>query len=238
MDSDKKNPLKSSSTILAVGFFLAVLVGANHFFRQENHKPDSARLFSDADLIIIPKTAEKFSSRFVVSDTEKPLYLPPGTLEKLSSEPEINRLTYQVHLGKPPSDCCTYIDGPIIAFEEESDFILSPLIAERRKKEPMLNNELLEGSAIHDYLGLITDIQLFSNDTKITGYLKRTGTNLDNCIFMRVKDIAEISNEYLPDYPPAGISVIFIQLNKTVGVKDFIAKIQQTYPDITVLPAG
>jgi len=237
MISDK-NPAKNVVILLLGGLCLAVLTGAAFFAREVNNEAKTIADLLGVDIIIIPKTADKYASQFVVADVEKPLYLPPDMFERLRNEPGIERLTYHVHLGKPRSDCCTYIDGPIIAFEEKSDFIVTPLIAERRKKPPLTRHEVIEGGAIHDYLGLITDILLFNNNIKIAGHLKPSGTNFDNCVFMRVEDIAAISPEDLSSYPQGSVSVIFIQLNATTKVSEFAAKIQKLYPSTSTISKG
>ncbi len=231
-------PVNTAVKILLICLTLAGVFWAVFFVREVNKKAGTIADLLGADIIVIPEAAADNACQFVVADVEKPLYLPSGTLERLQKEPGVERLTYQIHLGKPPSDCCTYIDGPIIAFEEKSDFIITPFIAERRKDGLLTTHEVLEGGKIHDYLGLITDILLFNNNTRITGYLKYSGTNFDNCVFMRVEDIASISHEDLPDYPSGSVSVIFVRLSAAGKVSELTEKIQKSYPGIAVIRKG
>ncbi|MBR9690223.1 hypothetical protein GOV08_00910 [Candidatus Woesearchaeota archaeon] len=234
----EKKTVKVAIIILKSCLALSVLFGAAFFIREVNKQTKTIADLLDVDIIIIPKAAENYPSRFVVADVKKPLYLPPEILEHLPDDPKIEELTYHVHLGKPPSDCCTYIDGPIIAFEEKSDFIIGPLIAERRKNGPLTKHEILEGGAINDYLGLITDIILFNNDIKIVGHLKHSDTNFDNCVFMRIEDVATISPKDLPNFPQGSVSVIFVNLNATANVSEFTAKIKKSYPYTSTISKG
>lgn len=234
----ERKSVKTAVIVLSGCLILAGLFGIFFIVREVDKPPITIADVLDVDLIILPKEAESFASRFVVADVKNLLYLPPEILDQLRSDPKIEKLTYHVQLGKPPSDCCTYIDGPIIAFEEKSDFILTPLIAQRRTNKPLAGNEVLEGGAINDYLGLITDILLFNNNIKIVGHLKHSDTNFDNCVFMRIEDVAAISPEYRPDFPPGSVSVIFLQLNPAVNISEFVEQIKNSYPYISTISKG
>lgn len=191
-----------------------------------------------ADIILVPAAAKNMAEQFVLHKKEATLYMDKAVLEKLESLPELEKITYQIHLGKAPADCCTYVDGPVVAFDSQSDFILTPLLADPLQLRSFRSGDIYEGSAIYDYLGLVTDIALYENNTKIVGRLRRTNTGLDECIFMHQEDISRIASEKISNYSPGDVSVIFLIVKKGANPGTVAAEIRETFPQLGVVAKG
>jgi putative ABC transport system permease protein len=176
------------------------------------------------------------AEEFILESLIKTFYMDEFVFESISDLPEIEKATYHIYLQTLSAGCCSIDEGQVIAFNPETDFVISPWLKEG---PPKLNpSEVYVGSYVYDYLGLINTASLFGQGVKVVGHLQETGTGLDRGIFMRMDDLKKVTQQTIGDYKDGKISIIFMKVKKGVNPENVVAKIRNINPRLGILTRG
>ncbi|MDW7774114.1 MAG: ABC transporter permease [Desulfobulbaceae bacterium] len=220
----------------AVGLLVSLLVFALLFNRAVKDDIEAASQKLGADLVLVPVEAVSMAEEFILESKKKDFYMEKEIFDKVSSMPEVKEATYQIYMETLESGCCGIEEGQVVAFDPETDFVISPWF--RTQPPPLGQGEVYVGSYVYEYLGLINTTILFNQKVKVVGNLRETGTGLDHGLFMRVEDLNRISAEVTGKYSPGKISIIFIKLKEGVDFDLFTNKIQENFPNTGMMTRG
>jgi len=221
---------------MAVGLLVSLLVFALLFNRAVQDDIDSASKKLGADIVMVPAEAITKAEEFLLESKKKDFYMDKAVYDKVRTMPEVKAATYQIYLQTLQSGCCSIVAGQVVAFDPQTDFVISPWFSS--PPPPLKNGEVYIGSYVYEYLGLIDTPTLFNHKVKVVGDLDKTGTGLDHGLFMRVEDLNKISNEVQGKYKPGDISIIFIKLKKGVDIREFNNKLEVMFPNIGTMTKG
>lgn len=104
----------------------------------------------------------------------------------------------------------------VVTFDQDSDFIVSPWLKERLKRR-LKKGEAIVGheSFLNINLGLMEiDSVLFGNTFRIVSSLDKTGTGLDNAIFISDENMEVIIKNGKVGIKPDQISILFAKVKK------------------------
>ncbi|MBI5556295.1 MAG: ABC transporter permease [Deltaproteobacteria bacterium] len=220
---------------LAVSLLVALLSFALLFTKAVREDIDAATRRLGADIVIVPSEAKTMADEFILESVIKTFYMDDLVFDSVMDLPEIAAGTYQIYLHTLSSGCCSIDEGQVIAFNPDTDFVVTPWL----KGAKQLNEgEVFIGSYVYDYLGLISTAKLFGSGVKIVGHLEETGTGLDRGIFMRIDDLNKISKEAMGEYAPGNISIIFLKVKEGADVDQVVAKIRKINPRIGIMTRG
>lgn len=220
----------------AVSLLVSLLVFALLFNRAVHDDIEAASKKLGAEIVMVPVGAIEKAEEFILESKKKDFYMDREVYEKVKDLPEIEKATFQIYLETLESGCCSIVEGQVVAFDPETDFVISPWFSEPPK--PLEEGEVYIGSYVYEYLGLIKTMALFNKEVKVVGDLRETGTGLDHGIFMRVEDLDKISASVTGKYSPGKISIIFIKLKEGVELVDATNKIQGMFPNIGTMTRG
>ncbi|MCL7486572.1 MAG: ABC transporter permease [Desulfobulbaceae bacterium] len=220
----------------AVSLLVSLLVFALLFNRAVHDDIEAASRKLGAEIVMVPVEAIEKAEEFILESKKKDFYMDREVYEKVKDLPEIEKATFQIYLETLESGCCSIVEGQVVAFDPETDFVISPWFSEPPK--PLEEGEVYIGSYVYEYLGLIKTMALFNKEVKVVGDLRETGTGLDHGIFMRVEDLDKISASVTGKYSPGKISIIFIKLKEGVELVDATNKIQGMFPNIGTMTRG
>lgn len=169
-----------------------------------------------ADLLVVPVGARSNAEEFLLESKEAAFYMPKSIIDRVRKIEGIENLTYQTYLTTISGLCCDIAPTRIIAFNQESDFIVNPWL------QKSLGRKLKRGEAIAGYetdynLGFeLLDVEktIFNNKFKIVGVLDKTGTGLDNALFMDEENLNDIIASGKSPLKTGEISIIFAKLKK------------------------
>jgi len=221
---------------LAVSLLVSLLVFALLFNRAVNDDIEAASKKLGADIVMVPVDAMQMAEEFILESKKKDFYMDREVFEGVSALPEIQNATFQIYLETLESGCCSIVAGQVVAFDPETDFVISPWF--RDAPPPLKEGEVYIGSYVYEYLGLIDTPTLFNKQVKVVGHLFETGTGLDHGIFMRIDDLNKISEAVVGKYKPGKISIIFLKVKEGVDLDDITDKIQVMYPNIGMMTRG
>ncbi|MCB2183306.1 MAG: ABC transporter permease [Desulfobulbaceae bacterium] len=221
--------------VLAVSLLVALLVFAMLFAKAVREDIAAATKRLGADIVIVPPEAKSMAEEFILESLEKTFYMDEFVYESVIDMPEIAAGTYHIYLNTLDSGCCSIDEGQVIAIDPDTDFVVSPwLVGDARLQE----GEVLVGSYVHEYLGLIDTATLFGSGVKVVDHLEETGTGLDHGIFMRIQDLKKITAEAIGQYKPNNISIIFLKVKEGLNVDQVVAKIRNINPRIGIMTRG
>lgn len=220
----------------AVGLLVSLLVFALLFNRAVQDDIEAASRKLGADLVLVPVEAVSMAEEFILESKKKDFYMDKKIFDSVRAMPEVKEATYQIYMETLESGCCGIESGQVIAFDPETDFVISPWF--KQPPPPLGQDEVYIGSYVHEYLGLINTTTLFNQKVQVVGNLQETGTGLDYGLFMRVEDLNRISAEVTGKYTPGKISIIFLKLQEDVELDDFIAQIQRQFPNTGRMTRG
>lgn len=221
--------------MVAVGLLVALLVFALLFKQAVQDDLEQATKRLGADIVIVPSQAKSMAEEFILESKEKIFYMDKAIYDELKDMEEIAASTYQVYLNTLDSGCCSIIEGQVIAFNQEKDFVIKPWI---QNAVPLQKGEVYVGDYVWQYLGLIDTIALFGQDIKMVGHLEETGTGLDHGLFMRLADLDDITDEALGTYKRGQISIIFLKIKEGLDIDRVVAKIRDINPRLGIMTRG
>ena len=220
----------------AVALLVSLLVFALLFNRAVNDDIEAATKKLGAEIVMVPVEAIEKAEEFILESKKKDFYMDKRIYDEVRKLPEIKEATFHIYLETLESGCCSIVEGQVVAFDPETDFVIAPWFDE--SPEPLGDGEVYIGSYVYEYLGLIKTLALFNKEVTVVGDLKETGTGLDHGIFMRVEDLDIISASVTGKYTPGQISIIFLKLQEGVELLDVTNKIQTMFPNTGTMTRG
>lgn len=212
----KRKQLRTWILVAAIALLVSVLVFAFSFVRRVN---SSIRLTSErlgADVIVVPAGSRGAAEDVLLENRAKSFYMDKGIIDRVKVVKGIETLTHQTYLVTMQGLCCDVPESMVIAFNQETDFIVKPWLKGK------LNRTLGKGEAIVGYesafninVGLMEiDSVLFGNVFRMIGVLDKTGTGFDNAIFLGDENINDIIEKGKTGIKPGRISIIFLKVKK------------------------
>lgn len=221
--------------VLAVAMLVSLLVFALLFNRaiKEDIKAASQKL--GADIVVVPVEAVELAEEFILESDEKTFYMNEFIFESMRDLPIIEQATFHVYLDTLESECCSIIEGQVVAIDQATDFVVKPWLDTDQELEA---GQVYVGSYVHEFLGLINTATLFGKDINVVGHLRETGTGLDHGIFMRKQDLDDITTEATGQRGPEDISIVFLKLKDGVDLDDAVAAIRSVNPSVGLMTRG
>jgi putative ABC transport system permease protein len=233
----KRKSFRTGVLIFAIGLLVSLLIFATSFTISVSSslKKSSDRL--GADLVVVPVGARGFAEEFLLESKNTSFYMPKTIIDKIKKVEGVEALTYQTYLSSISGLCCDILPTRIVAFDQKTDFIVKPWLPKDLGR-PLEKGEAIAGYGTAENLGLgLLNIEatIFNNRFKIIGVLERTGTGLDNALFMTEENLAGIIESGKSPLKKGEISIIFLKLKKGLD-PDYIGRvIEGEYVDVDVV---
>ena len=133
-----------------------------------------------ADVIVVPKEYERDMADALFQGTISAFNFDMKWLDEISGVPGIAKASPQLYLKTLAADCCS-TSVQLIAFEPETDFIITSWLADDGIALPK-TGEVIVGSKITPEED--GNIIFFNQPYKVVGQLEETRSNYDACVFM------------------------------------------------------
>ena len=147
---------------------------------------DSLRLARDrlgADVVVVPRGSVTGVEGALLLGNATNTYMPRAVVDKVRAVPGVAQASPQLYLtSMANSSCCSVSLMFMFAFDPATDFTIEPWLKEK------LGHDLQEGQAVGGSDVFVPEgadkIKLYGYDFDLVGNLERTGTNLDQTLFM------------------------------------------------------
>lgn len=234
----KRRPARTTILIMAIGLLVSALVVAASFVRRVESSIRSTTERLGADLIIVPTGSRGAAEDVLVENRVKTFYMDRALADRVRRVPGIGRVTAETYLATVGGACCDVPDTMVVAFDQESDFVVRPWLKEKLGR-PLRKGEAIVGceSALNIGLGLTDmDAVLFGNTFRMVGVLDRTGTALDTAVFIDENNIDDLIRKGKPNVGPGQVSVIFAKVEMGYDPREVSGRIEDTIVEVDAVP--
>ncbi len=212
----RRKAFRTAVLVFAIALFVVLLVFAVSFSISITSTIDRVSQRLGADIIAVPVGARTEAQEYLLESRNTSFYMPQEIIDEVKQIEGIRSVTHQTYVSSIDGLCCDVIPTMLVAFDQETDFIIKPWLNEAIGRE-LKPGEAIAGAGTAENLGLglvVVEATLFNTPFSIVGELESTGTGLDNALFMTEESLEDIRDSGLSPLGPDDISVIFIQLEE------------------------
>jgi putative ABC transport system permease protein len=230
----KRRPARAMILVMAIGLLVSALVFGLSFVRRVE---SSIRKTTDrlgADLLVVPTGSRGSAEDVLIDHRVKSFYMDRALVDRVRRVRGIERVTAQTYLVTVGGACCDVPDTMVVAFDQESDFVVRPWLS-RVLGRKLGHGEALVGSesALNIGLGLTDmDAVLFGNVFRMVGVLDKTGTGLDTAVFVDQGNVEDLIKKGKPRVGPNEVSVIFAKVEEGVDPQEVAGRIEDSIIEV------
>jgi len=237
------NPLRSwlvgGCALLVAGMVLSTVI----ISRGGEESLRLARERLGADVVVVPRGSVTGVEGALLLGNATNTYMPRGVVDSVSAVPGVASASPQLYLtSMANSSCCSVSLMFMFAFDPVTDFTVEPWLKEK------LGHDLQEGQAVGGSDVFVPEgqdkIKLYGYDFDLVGNLERTGTNLDQTLFMTFpsayamqevsKTQAKMSLPLLSDTA----SSVLVKVDPGADRTQVAAAITAAVPEVQAVPAA
>lgn len=234
----RRKPVRTGILIFAIALLVSALVFAVSFVQRVNGsiRKSSERL--GADVVVVPDNARGEAEEVLLENRIRSFYMDRSLLDRVRSVKGVDKVTEQIYLVTMSTMCCSVPEALVVAFNQDTDFIIKPWLKEKLKR-PLVKGEAVAGdeSSFNIRLGLVeVDSMLFGNVFRIVATMDKTGTGLDNAVFIGMENMEGIyASGKAKNVPPGKISVAFVKVKPGVDPAAVAMEIENTIIEVDTM---
>ncbi len=210
----QRKKFRTGILVFSITLIVSVLVFGVSFILNVNSGVRRASDRLGADLIVVPVGARGYAEEVLLESKVKSFYMNKNVIERIKRIEGIDTVTFHTYITTIQGVCCDIPEATVVAFNQGSDFIVQPWL-EKAIGRKLEKNEAIVGHESFLNIGMgLMDAMLFGTRFRIMGALEKTGTGLDNAIFMSDENIEEILQKGKAPLKPDVISIIFAKVQK------------------------
>lgn len=233
----KRKPLRTAILIFAISLMVSALVFSFSFVRRVSTSISLTSQRLGADILVVPAGARGFAEDVLLESKVTSFYMSRDIIERVRAVKGVDRLTYQTYLTTMYGLCCGVPETLVVAFNQETDFIIKPWVNQKFGRKLLLGEAFVGcESAMNIRLELVAiDSVLFGNAFKMVGVLDPTGTGLDTALFIDEENLGDIMRKGKTDLRPNQISIIFIKVKERFNANKVAGDIEDTIVEVDTM---
>jgi putative ABC transport system permease protein len=226
----RRRPTRTAILVVAIGLLVCVLVFALSFVRRVESGIRTASDRLGADLIVVPTGSRGAAEDVLLDNAVKTFYMDRSVADRVRALKGVARVTTQTYLATLPGGCCDVPATMVVAFDQDSDFVVAPWLPRRLGKRLDVGEAIVGSESAFNISVGLTQIQgkVFGKVFQIVGVLDKTGTGLDTAIFMDERSLEELLHKGTARPPPGAISVAFVKVAKGVDPATVAGLVEDT----------
>jgi putative ABC transport system permease protein len=225
----KRKPLRTGILMFAIALLVAALVFSLSFVQRVNGSIRKTAERLGADVLVVPANARGAAEEILLENGIKTFYMKRSIIDRVKALPGVDKVTEQIYLVTIAGVCCSVPESMVIAFNQDTDFIIQPWLKEKVQRR-LGKGEAVAGfeSAFNIKLGLVEmDSMLFGNVFRLVGALERTGTGFDRAVFIGMENLpAIIASGKMKNLQPDDISVILVKVKPGIDPAKVAAEVE------------
>ena len=232
----KRKSFRTAILILSLGLLVSTLVFGLSFIMSVSSTVTRASDRLGADLLIVPVGARDSAQEVLLETKIKQFYMPREIIERVRKVEGIEALTYHTYISSILGVCCDVPEAKIVAFDQDSDFILRPWLKKSLGRRLEKGEAILGWAAAENLVLLEVDSSvLFNMKFDFVGTLDRTGTGLDDAIFILNDNIPDMAKVARLEAGAGDISLIFASLKPGFTSKDVGGDVETEIVEVDVI---
>jgi len=222
----RRSPFRTLSLLLSIALLATLVIFSLSSLLRLGQGIQLTLRRMGGDIMVTPHGAMTNPEEFLFATDKLSLHIKRDLLERLSEMPAVERVTAHTYLATLAGVCCSISSARMVAFDPETDFVVTPWI-EQRLKRKLGKDEVVLGGKVEGIssIEMSRETWLLGMKFDVVATLDVTGTPLDNTVFMREADVREAIEKKLTPYVVAldEVSVIFVALRRGFD-PDIVAK--------------
>ncbi len=239
----QRKPFRTSTLAAVVAVLSFTIFGGSILARSLSNGLESMEQRLGADLIIVPAGSEENTESMLVSGQPTSFYFDIDIENAIAEIPGVAAVTSQTYISSLDAACCEE-EVQIIGYDPESDFVIQAWIAEMNLEE-INAGQMIVGANIE-----VSDdntVLFFDHDYPVAGKLAKTGTSMDNSVFLTqdsIPELVEYANQVgaevmSAEYAGVAISSILVEAMEGISPEEIAYQVTQAqiygvsyvYPD-------
>lgn len=245
LENIKRKPLRTSALIVVAACLSAIFFGGSLLSMNLAQGLNSMRERMGADIMVIPQGTHTKAEALLTNGGSSTFYFTNNIEDLVRRSPGVQKASAQTYISSLSAGCCAE-KLQIIGFDPDSDFVIGPWIYSQHKKT-LQKGEMIAGANV--LVSYMHTVRLFGHQWPVVAQLAKTGTSIDNSVFVRresVPQVVEYSTKVhhtaIPkEYAKKAISAVLVKISKGYSAKQVAENIRKTtgIPSIgIVFPGG
>lgn len=235
----KRKPTRTWLLFSIVAVVSCTLFAATLFLKSVNNSLKIGTYRLGADILVVPESAELKAQAALLSGEPTQFLMDTSVLDQVKSLEGVKAVTPQLFIKPTSFFCCLTEDVFLVAFDQDTDFTLSPWL-EKNIGRRLSVNEVIIGGKIPVITG--DTVPFFGTRFTVAGIMEPTGMNfIDRGVFMSVEAAyAMADNSKIKALQPLKIrrdkiSTVLVQVQDDVGPERVAIRIEHDLPGVKAL---
>jgi ABC-type lipoprotein export system ATPase subunit/ABC-type lipoprotein release transport system permease subunit len=237
----RRRPFRTLSLLLSIALLATLVIFSLSSLLRLSQGVQLTLRRMGGDIMVAPPGAVTNPEEFLFATDKLSLHLKRSTLARLREMPAVEKVTAHTYLATLMGVCCSISSARMVAFDPETDFVVTPWI-EQRLKRPLGRDEVVLGGKVDGIstLEMTGETWLLGKKFKVAATLDLTGTPLDNTVFLREQDVREAIDKKLTPYEvsPDEVSVAFVALRRGFDPDTVAKTIERENLDVKAITRG
>lgn len=232
LENIKRKPLRTCALIVVAACLSAIFFGGSLLSMNLAQGLNSMRARMGADIMVIPNGTHTKAEALLTNGGSSTFYFTNDIENLVRRSPGVQKASAQTYISSLSAGCCAE-KLQIIGFDPDSDFVIGPWIYSQHKKT-LQKGEMIAGANV--LVSYMHTVRLFGHQWPVVAQLAKTGTSIDNSVFVRresVPQVVEYSTKVhhtaIPkEYAKKAISAVLVKVSKGYSAKQVAENIRKT----------
>ena len=187
----RNRPFRSLATIFACAIIASTFFTSQYLMSGAQQSLDAGISRMGADILVAPAGYAHAGQTVLLTGEPTTFFLDGSSVGAIAGIPGVAKVSPQIYIATLHASCCA---APVqmIAIDPERDFTISTWL----KENPGIalgRDDIIIGSAVVQEIG--RDLVFYGHTFYVVGQLERTGTGVDNSVFVRSDDARVMAEE-------------------------------------------
>lgn len=232
LENLKRKPLRTAALIVVSACLSAIFFGGSLISMNLERGLNSMRERMGADIMVIPQGTHTKAEALLTNSSSSTFYFTNDIENLVRRSPGVQKASAQTYISSLSAGCCAE-KLQIIGFDPDSDFVIGPWIYSQHKQK-LQKGEMIAGANV--IVSYMNTVRLFGHQWPVAAQLAKTGTSIDNSVFVRresVPQVVEYSTKVghtaIPkEYAKKAVSAVLVKVQKGYSAQEVAKNIRKT----------
>ena len=232
LENLRRKPLRTAALIVVSACLSAIFFGGSLISMNLERGLNSMRERMGADIMVIPQGTHTKAEALLTNSGSSTFYFTNDIENLVRRSPGVQKASGQTFISSLSAGCCAE-KLQIIGFDPDSDFVIGPWIYSQHKQK-LQKGEMIAGANV--IVSYMNTVRLFGHQWPVAAQLAKTGTSIDNSVFVRresVPQVVEYSTKVghtaIPkEYAKKAVSAVLVKVQKGYSAQEVAKNIRKT----------
>ncbi|UQA78584.1 ABC transporter permease [Gardnerella vaginalis] len=232
LENLKQKPLRTAALIVVSACLAAVFFGGSLISLNLSNGLSSMRARLGADIMVIPQNTYNRAEALLTNGGSSTFYFTNNIEDFVRKSKGVEKASVQTYISSLSAGCCAE-KLQIIGFDPTSDFVIAPWIYSQHKSE-LKKGQMIAGANV--LVSYKNTVRLYGHEWPIVAQLAKTGTSLDNSVFVNrdtipavIKYSSKVGHTAIPaKYARKAVSAVLVKVRKGFSAQKVAENIRKT----------